>query len=198
MSKRALHNARKEHIHKDFMNCDRYPVAWRERIALKGSRTRLRILFLTSAFYGVAGYWRAFPLARQLAKRGHEVTIVCQGNARFSHCNYKIMDGVQIYSLPPLSASVESIFQNSARAILRSTLAFSLQTGLNILRIVTSNIDVLHTYDALLPQNALPTVLSKLKTASRKPVVFVDWDDWWGRGGILDDYEHFLEASTEN
>lgn len=65
---------------------------------------------------------------------------------------------------------------------------FFMQTGLNILRSLTSDIDVLHTFDALLPQNAVPTLLSKIKRASHKPAVFVDWDDWWGRGGILDVY----------
>lgn len=144
----------------------------------------LRILFLTSAWYRVAGYWRAFHLARQLAKRGHEVTIVCQRNERSFQCNSKIIDDVKIYLLPPLFTSEESVFQN----ITRPTLMLFMQMGLNILRSVTSDIDVLHTYDALLPQNALPTILSKLNRTSHKPVVFVDWDDWWGRGGALDVY----------
>jgi glycosyltransferase involved in cell wall biosynthesis len=154
---------------------------------LKENRERLSILFLTSAWYCVSGFWRTFPLARELAKLGHKVTIVLQRNDRFSQCNHMIIDGVEIYLLPPLAASVDFIWQRAnARAILRSTLTYSMQIGLNILRSVTSDIDVLHTYDALLPQNALPTILSKLRRASQKPVVFVDWDDWWGRGGYLD------------
>jgi glycosyltransferase involved in cell wall biosynthesis len=155
---------------------------------LKENRERLSILFLTSAWYCVAGFWRTFPLARELAKLGHKVTIVCQRNDRFSQCNHMIIEGVEIYLLPPLSASVDFIWQRAnARATMRSTLANSTQIGLNILRSVTSDIDVLHTHDALLPQNALPTIFSKLKArAFQKPVVFVDWDDWWGRGGFLD------------
>ena len=142
----------------------------------------MRILFLTSALERVAGYWRAIHLARQLVALRHEVTVVCQRNERSFQCDHKIIDGVRLYLLPPLFTSEESIFQSA----MRPALMFFMQTGLNILRGVTSDIDVLHTFDALLPQNALPTILSKRRRPSHRPLVFVDWDDWWGRGGILD------------
>lgn len=76
-------------------------------------------------------------------------------------------------------------FHDPHKNLVRSGAAFLKQIGIN-LSLTFKSIDVIHVFDALFPQNAIPIVLWKIRHRSRKPVVFVDWDDWWGRGGILD------------
>lgn len=58
--------------------------------------------------------------------------------------------------------------------------------GFNALSSIISETDVLHVFDVLSPQNAIPVLLTRIKPRKTRPLVFVDWDEWWGRGGILD------------
>jgi len=57
---------------------------------------------------------------------------------------------------------------------------------------IVSKTNVLHMFDALLPQNVISFLLSKIRPRKIRPLVFVDWDDWWGRGGTLDAFHNEL------
>ncbi|HKZ94601.1 MAG TPA: glycosyltransferase family 4 protein [Candidatus Bathyarchaeia archaeon] len=140
----------------------------------------MRILFLTSAFEAVAGYWRAFNLGMPLASRGHDITLVCQSKSPSLHASRRVVAGVKILSLPSLiSVSSNSLLETAARA---STLIT--QTCLNLWT-TSLDFDVIHVYDAAFPQNAIPAMFCRVKRRSKRPALFVDWDDWMGRGGSL-------------
>lgn len=143
----------------------------------------MRITFLTSAFENVAGYWRAFHLGRHLAARGHTVSMFAQRNS--VKAESRVVDNVHIYLLPSFS---------SGRTLNKATASISIpfHVGFNALSSIISKTNILHVFDALLPQNAIPVLLSKVKPRKTRPLVFVDWDDWWGRGGILDAFHRDL------
>lgn len=137
---------------------------------------KLRIMFLTSAFENVAGYWRSFYLGKYLAARGHTVYMFAQRNSL--KATSKVVDNVQIYLLPSFSNE-----QTPNKATAGMSMTF--QIGFNAISSIISKTNVLHVFDALFPQNAISIILSKIKPKKIRPLVFVDWDDWWGRGGIL-------------
>lgn len=143
----------------------------------------LKIVFLTSAFENVAGYWRAFYLGKYLAKQGHTVQVFAQANSM--RATTKIIDGVHIYLLPSFSKKPENKTAATAGSVL-------FQTGFNALSSIIMKSDVLHVFDALFPQNALPVLLSKIKPRNHRPLVIVDWDDLWGQGGILQTFHENL------
>ena len=136
----------------------------------------MNVLFLTSAEERLGGYWRAFYLAKYLNKRGHHVKMVCQNNNNSLRTTKKVVEDVPIYALPSFHLSKNPI---------RNAATIFMQIGLNSL-IGHDSFDVLHVFDAPLPQNSVPAILWKMSFSSRKPVIFIDWDDWWGRGGMLD------------
>jgi len=150
----------------------------------------MRILFLTSAVERVAGYWRAFYLAKNLAELGHHVTVICQRNKPSFRIASEIRGKVQIYSLPSIVSKNVSFYD-----IIKQISTIFMQTGINSLFSLKS-FDIVHVFDALLPQNALQIIFSRTKLTPRKPVIFVDWDDWWGRGGILDIYTRGIYRIT--
>jgi len=138
----------------------------------------MKIIFLTSAIERKAGYWRAFFLARYLSEFGHETMVICHNRTPSIKMVKKRADNVNILLLPSLVTSRKNLFYN----VLSQAITLLLHIGLNLFYILNSDIDVLHTFDALFPQNAVPTFFFKL--TGKK--VFVDWDDWWGKGGSLD------------
>ncbi len=140
----------------------------------------MRITFLTSALENVAGYWRAFYLGKYLAARGHTVYIFAQRNAYTPES--KVIDNVNVYLLPSFSKGATKL--KSASAVM----SLIYQTCFNALSTLILKTDVLHVFDVLIPQNAIAVLISKTKLRKDRPLVFVDWDDWWGRGGILDTF----------
>lgn len=119
-------------------------------------------------------------MARHLAELGHHVTVVCQRNTPSFYSTNKIKDRVYIYSLPSFVTSIK----NPRDAVKHASTIF-IQMGVNCM-LPLKSFDILHVFDALFPQNALPIIFSKMKSPARKPIIFVDWDDWWGRGGMLE------------
>jgi glycosyltransferase involved in cell wall biosynthesis len=147
----------------------------------------MKIMFLTSAYENIAGYWRSYYLAKNLAARGHTVYMFAQTNS--FKVTSKFVDNFYVYLLPS--------FSNKKRAsILASGLSIPFQMGFNSLSCLSQKIDVLHVFDALFPQNAICVLLSKMKPIKNRPLIFVDWDDWWGRGGILDTFHKNLGSPT--
>jgi len=147
----------------------------------------MKIMFLTSAYENIAGYWRSYYLAKNLAARGHTVYMVAQTNS--FKATSKFVDNFHLYLLPS--------FSNKNRpSRLASGLSIPFQMGFNSLFSFSQKVDVLHVFDALFPQNALPVFLFKLKSLKNRPLIFIDWDDWWGRGGILDTFHKNLGSPT--
>jgi glycosyltransferase involved in cell wall biosynthesis len=132
-------------------------------------------MFFSSALENIAGYWRSFYLGKYLAMRGHNLYIFAQGKLpKFQKRN---INNIYLYLFPPFYEG--NISCNTTPRIIS-------QTIMNTLCSIISQIDVMHVFDHLMPPNFFPILVLKiLRGRSKKPLIFVDWDDWWGRGGIL-------------
>jgi len=94
----------------------------------------------------------------------------------------KLVDGVNVCLLPKVELGENLLSGSLSRA---STVL--VQALLNCGLEVTSDFDILHSFDVMGPHNATPTLLFKLLRVLQvhDKKVFVDWDDWWGRGGMF-------------
>ena len=137
-------------------------------------------MFLSSTSARSGTYFRAFLLGKHLVREGHKVLLIVSSTKTTFGTTRKVVDGVNIFSLPLLASSkslLASIF------LLSTTMTHTL---FNCILEMTSNFDILHSFDVVGPQNVTPTLFSKLSRFLRihDKRIFVDWDEWWGRGGI--------------
>lgn len=142
----------------------------------------LRIVFLGSAPEWSSSYIRSFLLGKYLVERGHMVSLIATSRKATLNANRKIVDGVNVFLLPSLVASNTSLFFNW---LSKASTVF-VQTPLNSILEATFDFDILHSFDVMFPQNATPTLLSRISCFLRihDQKIFVDWDDWWGGGMI--------------
>ena len=122
-------------------------------------------------------YFRCFHFARQLARRGHQVTLMtCIANRFKPEVEYK--DGVRIIGTPRFRRVADSIVPGG------------LDTGfLDILirigHTAAGSYDLIHGFDHL-PNVSFPSYFGR----RIKNTCFIsDWCDWWTRGGFP--YERF-------
>jgi glycosyltransferase involved in cell wall biosynthesis len=130
-----------------------------------------RILFLLFAPARKGGFWRALHLSRHLVQRGHQATLVAmspQNRLRFS---VQQDQGVTIVETPDM-------------------LWGPLRTGWDpwdclrrILWLRQRDFDLVHAFDAR-PTVLLPSLY--LQSRRRIPLV-MDWEDWFGRGGSVEE-----------
>lgn len=144
------------------------------------------ILFLSSAHEMTASYFRAFFLAKYLVKEGHRVLLVLSSKKATLDASKKVVDGVDVYLLPSLVMRDVNLIST---ALTRVSTSF-MQAFLNFVLEGTSDFDVLHSFDVVGPQNAVPTLLSRISRLLKihDGKIFTDWDDLWARGGILSLY----------
>lgn len=115
-------------------------------------------------------YWRAFFLAKALVKMGNHLTIIATSKNNKFHLEEKEIDGVNIILMPDLlSGSLRSgwDFYNSIRRViwLRS-----------------------HKFDLLQGFDSRPTVFFSLLWARlHKKKIVLDWADWLGKGGSIEE-----------
>ncbi len=144
----------------------------------------LDLLFLSSARVDEdSSYFRCFYLSKYLVERGHRVSLIATSRKPTLNATYKSVDSVNVFSLPSLAAPNS----NLPLQLLSAGLTIFAQTPLSSILQATLDFDILHSFDVMFPQNAIPTLSSKisrfLQFHHRK--IFVDWDDWWGRGGMI-------------
>jgi len=141
----------------------------------------LRILFLCSATETVGTYWRAFFLAKHLIEEGHKVLLIAADSKPGLNASKKVIDGVNVYLLPSATFGGNLLLYS-----LSEISTVFMQTPLNCILELASDFDVFHSFDVMGPHNAAPTLLFKtlriLRLHNKK--IFVDWDEWWGRGGM--------------
>jgi len=142
-----------------------------------------RIVFLTSAIEMHSSYWRAFFLGKYLAQSGHEVSVIATSGKVTFRLERKMIDDVQVFLLPSFVDPHYNLFSYW----LSRGLTVLTQTPLNCILEVVSDADILHSFDVMFPQNATPTLFSRLHDSLRIHCnrIFVDWDEWWGRGGLF-------------
>ena len=142
-----------------------------------------RIVFLTSSTHLAGTYFRAFFLGKYLAKEGHEVSLIVSSGKPVLKATRKLVDGIHVFSLPSLLASDVNLLHRQLTRIPASLT----HTLFNCMLEIVSNADILHSFDVVAPQNATPTLFSRilrfLRIHDRR--IFVDWDELYGRVGMF-------------
>jgi len=131
--------------------------------------------------YNVVGkgtYWRALYLARGIAKRGYEITIVATSQeSRFrTRVSSDIQSGVRIIEAPDL-------FRGSLRS------GWDLWNSLSrIMQTYKLKVDLVHAFESR-PVVILPALF--WQRWQKVPLV-MDWSDWFGRGGAVEERPKYL------
>jgi len=131
----------------------------------------MRILMLNHNVAWSGGtFFRAFHFARQMAKRGHDVTLLTISPKRRFGFRQEIRDGVRVVETPDLlwgrGRSGWDLWDT-----LRRTLYVRERTW-----------DLVHAFDSR------PAVILPALALQRQGVPLVlDWADWWGRGGTIEE-----------
>ncbi|HUF52051.1 MAG TPA: glycosyltransferase [Longimicrobiales bacterium] len=159
----------------------------------------MRLLYLNHNVVGTGTYQRASSLAHELAARGHAVTLVTtSGGRRLSACERQA-DGVRIIEAPDLLAGPARNGWDGWNA------------GWRVRRLARERFDLIHAFDCR-PAVILPALAQRQRDGA---ALFLDWADWWGRGGTIQERsgwavrtffgpietwfeEHFRTAATAN
>lgn len=140
----------------------------------------MRLLFLNhnTAFTGT--FFRSHQLAREMARRGHEVTFVTTSRHARLRRRWRRIDGVRTLEAPDL-------------------LFGPARTGwdpYNVLRRIGAlrgeRFDVIHGFDCR------PAVIGPALAVRRRTdaALVLDWADWWGRGGRIRERSGALIANV--
>ena len=131
----------------------------------------MRILFLNHNVAWSGGtFFRAYHFARQMVKRGHEVTLLTISPRRRFGFGRELRDGVQIVETPDW-------FWGRGRT------GWDPWDTLQRLLYVRRGIwDLVHAFDSR------PAVILPALALQRRGIPMVlDWADWWGRGGTIEE-----------
>ena len=135
------------------------------------SRKRLRILFLNHNVVGSGGtYFRAFDAARYLTRRGHAVTILSISPRSRWRMRRDVVDGVEIIHTPDLFWGIGRSGWDPFDILSR------------ILFVSRRKWDLIQAWDTR-PVVILPALVARVRSRRRNAKLFIDWSDWWGRGG---------------
>jgi glycosyltransferase involved in cell wall biosynthesis len=130
----------------------------------------LRILMLVLNATGRGTYWRAFHLGHGLVQRGHQVTLVTMSPSRHWPLHTYLDQGMTIVEAPDL---------------LWGSLRSGWDLWASIRRIAWLRH---HTFDLVHAFEARPTVLLPALYMQRRDVPLVmDWCDWFGQGGSVEE-----------
>jgi glycosyltransferase involved in cell wall biosynthesis len=131
----------------------------------------MRLLFLNhNVAWGGGTFFRAWHLARVMARKGHDVallTIAPRARARLSSTR---RDGVLVVETPDL-------FGGAARSGWDPW-----DTMRRCAYVATRHWDVVHAFDSR-PAVILPALAAQRRGAA----LVLDWADWWGRGGTIEE-----------
>jgi glycosyltransferase involved in cell wall biosynthesis len=130
----------------------------------------MKILYLNHNVVGRSTFHRCFFFAREVVKKGHEVTLLTNSEKKkLRFIQYK-RDNVNIVETPDLFWG-------------------SLRTGwdpINVIKrcfyIRNKTFDLVHAFDTR-PTVILPALF--YQKFVRKVPLIIDWADWWGRGGAI-------------
>lgn len=127
----------------------------------------MRLLYLNHNVAWTSGtFHRAFQVGREMARRGHEVTLVSISPARRWGLDRKVVDGVTVVETPDLLWGVGRTGWDPWDTLWR------------IAHLRRSAWDIVHAWDSR-PVVALPAMALR----GRAGAFVMDWCDWWGRGG---------------
>lgn len=134
-------------------------------------KRQLRILILNHNPEHYGTYFRCYRLGRELARRGHLVTMVCASGRSFDlHLRRQVVVGsggrMTLLTLPRVK--YHRYFTGQLVRLL-----------LTLPIVIYGHYDVVHAFTMAQPQIAIPAILRRV--LGRTPLV-VDWDDLWGGG----------------
>lgn len=132
---------------------------------------QVRILLLNHNVAWSGGtFFRAYHFGRELARRGHEVDLISISRCRRWRFDQEHHDRLTIYGSPDL-------FWGRGRTgwdpwdVFRRTL-----------RVRRQRYDLVHAFDSR-PAVIVPALAAQ----SRGTPLVLDWADWWGRGGTIEE-----------
>jgi glycosyltransferase involved in cell wall biosynthesis len=130
----------------------------------------MKILHIVYNRTGQGSYWRAYHFGRELAKRGHQVTLVCTSASRRFGIQVKELDGMTHAEMPDLF-----------RGALRS--GWDPWNTLNrIWWLRKRSFDLVYAIETR-PTQIYPVLY--LHRIRKIPLV-LGWSDWFGRGGSVE------------
>jgi glycosyltransferase involved in cell wall biosynthesis len=129
----------------------------------------MNILFLNHNVVGRGTYLRCYDLGRYLAKEGHAVTLLTTSLSSRLRTSTSREDGVEVVRFPDL-------FSGPWR-----TGVCPWNTLRRMFYLAGKRFDLIHAFDTR-PVVIFPALFYKLKAGV--PLV-IDWADWWGRGGTI-------------
>ena len=137
-----------------------------------GDGKRRRILFLTNNTVGTGEYIRAFSIARRLAKRSYEPTVVASAPRVGLGKRRSIKRGITVLA-----------FTDPTPRWLRSKGFSPVDLILRIREFQGVDFDLIHTYGHR-PSVSIPARALQRRSKSR---LIGDWADLWGYGGMADE-----------
>jgi glycosyltransferase involved in cell wall biosynthesis len=131
----------------------------------------MRLLLIVFNLVGRGTYWRAFHLGKQLAARGHRVTLLAQAPAGQAGFTIAFHPNMTLVASPATSRQLAGSGYDLVAALLR------------LLWLLPHHFDLVHGFECR------PTVLLPALATSKRlrlPLV-LDWCDWFGRGGSVEE-----------
>jgi len=136
----------------------------------------MKLLFLNHNVRGRGTYVRAYHLARELVRRGHEVTLVTTSERDRMRIREEDSEGVRVVEMPDLWWGPARTGWDPYNTLRR------------IRHLRSSTFDLVHAFDSR-PAVVLPALRVAADTGA--PLV-MDWADWWGRGGRIQERSGWL------
>ena len=133
----------------------------------------MRILFLNHNVARRGGtYYRVYDVARYLVQRGHAVTLLTISTKRRWGFQREMSAGVEIVHTPDLLWGVGRTGWDPWDTLNR------------IYYLCGSDWDIIHAWDSR-PAVILPALFARRGSRRRCGKLVIDWADWWGRGGTI-------------
>jgi glycosyltransferase involved in cell wall biosynthesis len=128
----------------------------------------VKLLYINHNVVGTGTFLRAIHLARAMVRRGHEVTLLTTSRDRRLVFAQREEDGVRLVESPDLWWGAARTGWDPWNALRRW------------LHVRSDTFDLVHAFDG----RPVVSVPAWLLTWRSVPLV-MDWADWWGRGGQL-------------
>lgn len=134
----------------------------------------MRILYLNSNYKHEGTYNRCFRLARQLVKRGVQVTLMTTTDCPPALGVQRQSDeGVDLIELPALTRR-----RDYGGYLVRPAVACRVASR--------EPFDLVHAFTAAEPQVWFPASMLHRRRKRHPFPLMVDWDDWYSRGGLVE------------
>jgi len=130
----------------------------------------MRILLLNHNVRYNGTYYRAMPMAEQLAAREHQVTLLTVSPKRLLRPKWSTVNGVRLGEMPNLGQNFSGEGYGPLDNLLR------------LVHAVTRQYDIVHMLDHK-PNATFAGFPARLKGAK----LVADWVDWWGGPGGIND-----------